>query len=414
MKKIVWLLCGTLLSASAQEYGEPSNLGSSEKPKLTLDQALVLAREYSPELKAAHLQAQAAGEAVYAVGRWKNPVLDLKSEKIGGDYEGTESANYSAMLRQTFERGGKRRHARLVAEESVGIAFHEQAGKELALLAEVHQAFIEVLAQQETETVRAEQEQLGRTFVEVAKRRFEAGRSSELDLVEAELALEEIKLFQTKCFGDLEAARIRLASLIGIPEPEMDELTGDYYILPVVEDAVVADTHPALRRLNAAIAAERARAAWAKSTDAADITLGAGYKHDAGDETGSFMFGVSMPLVFVRSGKAAQTAALTRVDALTTQYKELRRKLQEELSVLAAVYQRAKREAEMTRDRLIPRAEKAYELSKAGYDAGRFSWLELISTQQYLTEIRVRRIEALKSAHQVRAEITRFLQEGIN
>ena len=81
--------------------------------------------------------------------------------------------------------------------------------------------------------------------------------------------------------------------------------------------------------------------------------------------------------------------------------------------MLTAVYGGAKLEAEMTRDRLTPKAEKAYELSRAGYDAGRFSWFELINAQQHLTEIRIRYIEALKDAHLARAEVSKFLEQGI-
>ena len=41
----------------------------------------------------------------------------------------------------------------------------------------------------------------------------------------------------------------------------------------------------------------------------------------------------------------------------------------------------------MTRDQLKPKAEKAYELCRAGYDAGRFSWFELINAQHHLADL---------------------------
>jgi len=67
----------------------------------------------------------------------------------------------------------------------------------------------------------------------------------------------------------------------------------------------------------------------------------------------------------------------------------------------------------MTADRLVPKAREAYDVSKAGYDAGRFSWFELIGAQQHLTDIRVRNIEALRDAHFARAEITKFMKEEL-
>ena len=120
-----------------------------------------------------------------------------------------------------------------------------------------------------------------------------------------------------------------------------------------------------------------------------------------------------MPLNFVRSGRAEEAATLLQVDALGAQREEVRRSLQQELSVIAALYKGAKMEAELTRTKLIPKAEQAYELSKTGYEAGRYSWIELIASQQHLAEIRVREIDALKDAHLARAEIYRYMKEEI-
>ena len=403
MKYIIALLCGCMLAAS----------GFAESGKLTLDLALEMARINSPELRAARLNTQAAEKNVAASGRWKNPQLNVEAEGIGGDLNGVDDTEYTLALEQTFERGGKRKSSRAVAERSIGIAFQTEAEKELDLLAEVRLAFIEVFALQEIGAVRAEQEQLGRAFVDVAKRKHAAGGGSELEVVQAELALEEILLAQTCCLGDLKAARVRLASLIGTPEAQMAELQGDYYTLEVLEESVIAESHPALQRMKAEIAVKQAQADLAKAKDAADITLGAGFRYEAGSNEGSLVLGASMPLNFVRAGKAEQASVLMQVDGLQAQQNEVRRKLQQELSMLTAVYGGAKLEAEMTRDRLTPKAEKAYELSRVGYDAGRFSWFELINAQQHLAEIRIRYIEALKDAHLARAEVSKFLEQGI-
>ncbi|MDZ8118679.1 TolC family protein [Pontiella agarivorans] len=403
MKHLILLLSGV----AAVGFAEPG------QPSLSLDQALEMARIHSPKLKAARLQTQAAGEAVNASGRWKNPELDFEAEGIGGDLDGFDDTEYTLALRQTFERGGKRKHGRAAAEQAAVAAFQAEAANELALLAEVRQAFIEAAALQETAKVRAEQEKLAAEFVEVAKERFDAGGASELELLEAELSQDETAMERMDNAGELKTARIRLASLIGIPVVETGRLTADYYTLPVPGIRAVTEAHPLLRQRAAEVDVLRAEAALAGAADAADITLGAGVRYQALDDENTFVFGASIPLNFVRSGKAAQSAALTRAEALAAEGAELRRRLQQELSVLLSAYTNARQDAEMTRDRLIPKAERAYELSKAGYDVGRFSWIERIATQQHLAEIRIRYIEALREAHLALAEISRFMQEDI-
>ncbi|MEN8254527.1 MAG: TolC family protein [Verrucomicrobiota bacterium] len=412
MTKYILLLCGFAVAAGGVSDPALHVAAIQDRGTLTSEQALELARNNSPELRAARLDTQATEQAVAAAGRWKNPNLNFKAEGVGGDLDGFDGTEYEIVLKQTFERGGKRKHDRAVAERSIGVAFQAEAEKEMALLAEVRLAFIEVFAQQEIGNVRAEQEQLGRAFVEVAKRRHDTGGGSELEVLQAELAFEEILLSQTCCFGDLKAARVELASLIGIAEETLPELEGEYYDLQTMQDMEIGD-HPALKQLNARIEVMQAQASRAKARDAADVTLGAGYKYEAAEDVNTFVLTASMPLNFVRAGKAGQSSVLTQVEALQAGREELRRKMQQELSMLTAIYGGAKMEAEMTRDKLMPKAEQAYGLSRAGYDAGRFSWFELINAQHHLADIRIRHIESLRDAHLARAQISKFMKKGI-
>ena len=328
MKKIIVSLCGTMLAAA----------GFAESGPLTLEQALELARQHSPELRAARLQTQAAEKAVDAAGRWFNPKLEFEAEGVGGDLDGFNDTEYTIGLSQKFQRGGKQKSEREVAQHSIGIAFQAESEKELELLAKVRLAFIDVVSQQEIDKVRSEQKQLGTAFVKVAQARYEAGGASQIDVVQAELQLEEIILSQTCCFGDLIAARTRLASLIGIAETEMEQLEADYYTLETIEAASIADSHPALLRMDARIATVRAQAGQAKAKDAADITLGAGYRYEAAGDVNTFVLGASMPLNFIRPGRVEEAATLLRADALLAGREELHRTLQRELSVITALY----------------------------------------------------------------------------
>ncbi len=400
MHKTILLLCSVAVA------------GIADPGQLTLEQAFQLARQNSPELKAARLNTLAAEKEIAAVGLRANPVLDFEAEGIGGDYSGFSETEYTLSLSQKIQLGGKREYARNAAGKTAGIALKTEAEKELALLAEVRSAFIDVAAQQEIGNVRQEQAELGRAFLKTAQLKYANGGASELEVIEAGLALEEILLSQTCCFGDLEAARIRLASLIGISETEIGGLSADYYTLESIEPQMLADRHPSIQKKEAEIAAVHARAKQAGAEDAVDITFGAGYRYEAASDASTFVMGASIPLNFVRQGKARQAAILIQADAQTAELAELRRRYQQDLSVLIAQYNGAKMEAEIARDKLIPKAEKAYELSRAGYDAGRFSWFELIAAQQHLAEIRVRRIEALQSAHQIRAAISKYTEEG--
>lgn len=403
MKITIFLLCGCAWVAS----------GFAESETLTLERALELARQNSPALSAARLNTRSAQQAVSAAGLWRNPDLEFEAEGIGGDLEGFNDAEYTVGVSQKFQRNAKRRSERAVAQKAIATAFAAEAEKERALMAEVRRSFVDVLAQQETAKVQADQLELGHAFVEVAKRRYQAGGGSELEFVQAELILEEIVLSQACCFGELEAALDKLASLIGLPRDELKKVEGSFYELEKIDGVALDESHPALQRLNAEIEKMRAEAERAGLQDAQDITLGAGFRHEAAGNINSFVLGASMPLNFIRKGRAEQAAVLAEIEALKAERAEVRRRLLAALDGACALYGGVVRQVELAKNNLMPKAVKAYELSRAGYEAGRFSWYELIAAQQRLADIRIGYIESLKEAHVLRAEISKFANEGI-
>jgi len=413
MNKYIILLCGIAVAAGGVSDPALHVAAIQDRGTLTLEQALELARSTSPELRAARMHSQAAEKGVAAAGLWKNPKLKLEAEGLGWDNDLFSEGEYTLGLAQEFQLGGKRKKDRAVALKSVGIASQALLEKELLLAVDVRLAFLEVVFLQENGKVQAEQEELGMAFVEVAKRRHKAGGGSELEVVQAELELEKILFSQTCCLGELVAAQETLASLIGLSIQDLPTPTAPYYELENIGALPLGDSHPTLQRLNAESEKARAEALQAKAQDISNISLGAGYKYEAAGDINTFVLSASMPLSFNKRGRAEYAAGLLRADAVLSERDDVRRRLKAELAGALALYRGANAQAEMGQEKLIPKAEQAYELSRAGYESGRFSWLELIAAQQHLADIRIGYIEALKEAHLARIEIMKLIAEGI-
>jgi cobalt-zinc-cadmium efflux system outer membrane protein len=390
-----------------------AELGLAQSETLTLEHALGLARQKSPMLLAAHRYSDAAKTGLEAAGLWANPVLKFEAEGLGGDNDLFSDGEYTLGLIQQFQLGGKQQKQRNVAQKAIEVAGYSLTEKTVELNDEVRRDFLEVLALQESGKIQAEQEELGRAFVEVAERRFEAGIGSELEKVQAELELEKILFSQTCCLGELVAARAKLASLIGLSEKEMGSLKGPYFELEDFTPIVVDQSYPTVMRLNAEADRFRAEAQYARSMDISDINLGAGYKYEAEGDINTFVLMVSMPIGIHKRGRAEQASMLRRAGAVEAERDEALRKLQSALAEAQALYRGSKAQAKMGKNKLIPKAEQAYTLSRAGYESGRFSWLEMIAAQQHLAEIRIGYIQALKEAHLARIEILKLKAEGI-
>lgn len=376
---------------------------------LTLSEALQRAYENAPGLQAAQLQTQAAEKLVTATGLRADPKLEIEAEGLGEN----DRQEYTLKLEQTIQRGDKRNKARAVSQYAVEIA--DQSGREIkqALDTEIRRVFIELMTQQKIDAVRSEQEQLGRAFIEVAKQRLAAGGGSELEVVQAELAFEEIKLAQTCCFGDLKAEKEKLASLLNVPITTIDQVTGDFNALPPLDHLTVDESLPTLKMQAAQIDQTRAQATYAQSQDTPDLSLGAGIKHEPTEDVNTFVLSASFPLNFSRSGRTLRAASLLQAEAMQAELERSRRSLQQELNSLLALYNGTRLQVEISQNRLIPKAQQAYDVSRAGYESGRFSWLELIQAQQHLADIRIRHIELLREAQLIRAALSKFTNEGI-
>jgi cobalt-zinc-cadmium efflux system outer membrane protein len=359
------------------------------------------------------LHSDAAKKGLGAAGLWTNPDLKFEAEGLGWDNDLFSDGEYTLKLTQKFQRGGKQKKARKAAQKAVEVADHSLTEKTVGLSDEVRRAFLEVLSLQVSGKIQAQQEELGRAFVEVAQRRLETGGGSELEVAQAELELEKILFSQTCCLGELLAAREKLASLIGLTEKEMSILDGPFFELEDYEVFVVDDSHPTLMRLDSEAGRFRAEAQRARAKDVADIQLAAGYLYEAAGEINTFVLSASMPLGLHKQGRAEQASILRSADAVEAERDEARRRLQSALAEAQALYIGSKAQAKIGQNKLIPKAEQAYELSRAGYESGRFSWLELIAAQQHLADIRMGYIEALKEAHLAQIEVLKLKAEGI-
>lgn len=402
MKSKIILCMGMLYAAS----------GFAEPGSLTIEQALALARDQSPELRAAHARAQAAGQDIRAAGLWNNPELGFEAENIGGDNNGMNRGEYTLGISQEFPLSGRIGKAKDVARYGMNAADQAIQLTEREFDVMVRSTFTRVIALQEIAKVRKDQEVLARGFADAATKRFKAGGASELDTLQADSRYEEARLATLDIEKQMEGSTKNLASLLGVPFSELGRPTGDFYHqLDDARKVSVGNSYPALQRFQSLEDQARAEAKLARSQSIPDLTLGAGVRYQEEGDTQSFVLGVSMPLTFVKRGRYESAASMLRADAISAERDRLQRDLQQNLTRVMVRYDSASVQANRHRDILLPKAAKGYELSRAGYEAGRYSALEVILAQQHFTETNIRYIESLLDARLALAEMTKYISE---
>lgn len=375
---------------------------------LTLEQAVKLAKDNSPLLKAVHEQVEADKNSLSTSGLWENPELEFEADDIGGDKDGLENATYITALKQTIPLGGKSKHKRALARQRTEISKNILNQSVLDLRENVTQTFIELVALQEIAKIRAEQEQLSSQFVVLAKERLRAGAGSELEVIQAELGLSELKLNKSSSLANLNDAKAKLASMLNLSLDRISELKMPYYELHSVDDLKISDSFPALRILDAVIKKNTSQALLSKAEDIPDITIGAGIKHERESKINSCLISASIPLPFNGLGKKQYSADMLKISAAQAKREDEYRKLQRELESLKILYNTKKSQVDLINKQLIPNAKKAYELSRKGYETGRYSWMELIVAQKNHAEINLSYIEYLREAHLIYNKLLKF------
>lgn len=397
MKKSIILLCSLVMHS----WAGPT--------PLTLEQALALARTHSPELRAAQAEIDASQQQIRTAGYWRNPDLAFETEGLGGNNNGFDRAEYKAGILQEFPISGKIGKARIVARHGKQVASLGLDVVKLNIEITVRIAFIEVLAQKQIKTIRMEQEDLAVDFFKITQKRYEEGGASELDFLQSEMLLEEALLEKSVAEKQFEYKREELALLIGIPFSELGLLKGDLFRWKENPSVQVNHSHPALKQLQAREDQTHAEAQLAKTQGIPDISLGAGIKYEAESNIQSFEFMAVMPLPFFNNGRSQEATANLQAEAINAQQEAAFRTLQNELFQWKIVLETASVEAHRYEEILLPKAEKIYELSRVGYEAGRYSSIELIMVRQNLSKTRLRHIDAVRNAQLAQAKLTPFM-----
>lgn len=204
--RTVWcwcLLIGALLASPAAA--------------LTLEQALILAQQYLPALKAAADQVRSSREMRQASLSPYFPSLDVTGTAEHNDttLDRFDERSYDTILSYTLFDGGKRHSEHAVA----GLNFdtdQEQYQKVLLdLELEVKSAFYNSLAAREIVQHRRLQLKDATKDHEVAQGRFDYGVAKRSDVLQASVRFEQARFSLIQAQGDFNKSLANLNSLIG-------------------------------------------------------------------------------------------------------------------------------------------------------------------------------------------------------
>jgi len=420
-------------SISLQE--QPNSVADSQKiaePEgtITLDNALSLALTHNPELMSSLWEVRSGEAREVQAGLSPNPELEVEVENFGGSVEGENSdgtkkdirrfdeAEVTVIISQLFEIGGKRSKRKKVASLEHELLGWDHESTRLDILTEVTNAFIDLLAVQETLPIIEDLVDLSEDILHAVSERVKAGKVSPIEETRAKVELSTITIEREKAKRDLDIAQKKLAATWGSTSPVFQNVSGNIYKLgsiPNLEDLISkVSQNPETARWTTELEQRQAALDKAKADRIPDITLGGGARYLDESEDNVYVMGISLPLpILNRNQGEIQEARYNLYKAKNDKNAvEIRT-----IETLNEAYQRlsvAFFETTTLRDVVLPGAQSEFAAVNEGYNEGKFDYLNLLHSKSTFFDAKLKHIESLATYHKEVAIIERLIGEKLD
>lgn len=362
---------------------------------LTLNQVWQKVVNCNPGLKGTSYSIAAAKGDFIQASLVPNPSLSFLTENWGGNTStqqarDQEEPQSTLMLSQPIELGGKR-------SLRMHTASHKYRASELGYDAERGRIFLQTvqlfLAVAESDAKRHLAQQavlLNQETVSTIQKRTTAGRASELELKAAKVALADQVLTMKTVRQQNETVRYALASLWGgcIDEVPGVSLFGfDCDHLPELA-CLMGDLHhnPQLQALKQQICVTRSEISLSQANGVPDLNAGIGVRHFNQTNDTAYVAQVSVPLPIFDRNQGNTTKARAQYYRALQEWQNRENSLKNELFETYQIASQAELQVRALRNAIIPQARKALTLARQGYLQGRFSYLDLLNSQQKLLD----------------------------
>ncbi|MEW6207848.1 MAG: TolC family protein, partial [Acidobacteriota bacterium] len=351
------------------------------------------------------------------------PIIGYQGEELS-TRAFSEKSEHFFFVEQTILTGGKLKKSRRIFEHEQTEAAAEKETQKQRVLNSVRMLYYETLAADERVELRKQLSRLADEAVKISEELFNIGQADRPDLLEAEVEAQQTELALIEAENERENVWQMMASVVGNPALKPARLAGNLEsdIPSLDREAMLAALIAASPEIKSArVRVERARAVIdrARAERAPDIFLrgGFGYSREilegTGRATGPEGFieaGIRIPLFNRNQGNIAAAQADLSIAERDVQRLEL--SLRARFSQVFAEYSSSLRAVERFQQRILPRAEKAYELYLTSFRQMAAAYPQVLIAQRTMFQVREEYIVALARLHQNAIRLQGFLLTG--
>jgi len=373
---------------------------------LTLGELEKMALSSNPTLAQAAAEIRAAEGRKLQSGLYPNPTVGYQGEQIRGGTQGGGEQGF--FVGQDIVLGGKLGLSRRVFEQEKKQAEVEGKEQRLGVINSVRLFYYQALAAQEMVDLRRKLSQLAEDAVNTSHQLGNVGQADQPDVLQAEVEGEQAELAVLATEQKQLRVWRSLAATVGQPGMALTHLAGNLEDLP--EDspdqwvqAMLRDS-PAVKIADLGVLRAEASLARAKREPIPDLQLRGGLQQNRELDTttnrpiglqGFAEVGVQLPIFNRNQGNVqASRADLERAQR---EVERVQLVLRERAAALVQNYMTSRTMVEKYRSRMIPRAQKAYDLYVKSYGGMAAAYPQVLISQRTLFQLQTDYISALET-----------------
>jgi outer membrane protein, heavy metal efflux system len=383
-------LVGALILPGTVARAAPPQTGASVH--LTLDEAIHLAVEHNPALKAAQTQIEQSQADEITASIRPNPVFtydDLFVPIVPSQFTGSNINNiteFDAGASFTWERGHKRQARIRAARDQTTVTRSVVQDQARTLSYNVAQQFVAaLLAQSQLQFARQDLKSFHQTL-ETSESQYKAGAISEGDLLKIKLQMLQFQTDVSSARLALVQALASLRELVGYDAvPANYTVAGELSYTPVhanKEDLqlLALKQRPDLLAADQGVTAADSQYELAKANGKRDLTTTFYYTHVVAINSASFITNIEIPIFDRNQGEIART------HYAITQAEEQRQTAQQAVMTdVTSAFEALKTSEKVVRlydSGYIDQAKQSLQISQYAYQRGSASLLDFLDAER--------------------------------
>ena len=374
----------------------PFSAAPADAEPLSRSDAVRLAVERNPAVEAARNDYEAARARARQAGALPDPEFEFEElPKLGhagdhGEHTIGVSQRIEFPLKWWHRLQAGRRHA-----EAARLAVFETTRLDVSLRAK--QAY-DRIALQKFLLQRARQDlELAQNILRQARIRFEAGDVPQLDVMRASVEVGRAANRLTAAKNDLSMAGTALNALLARPLRTPIAIVDSLVYQPVETDldrltAAALKQRPDLAGVELQLKALQSRQAAATAAYWPDLNVGLALQQQhggQGEDSWLLRFSLEVPLWAFSRQRGERAEARAEVARVAAERDAMRYQVLLETERAYLDFNTAEEQVALFQDRILPEAERAFEVAGRSYDEGKLTYLELLEAQRTYIETQI-------------------------